>query len=377
MAQLERPFSAERASAQAVREQARTVLSIPELATVLNAVPSVLLILNPQRQVIFANRGCLELLGLSSAEELYGKRPGEILECDHACESPGGCGTSESCRSCGAAQAIFACERGTSSVQECRIRRRNGSALDMRISTTPFHYRGEHWTVLAASDISHEKRRQALERVFFHDLLNTAGSIMGYSELLRFSHPGEVQSISSSLVRLTESLAEEIRAQRDLVLAETDDLRVAWEPLNARALLLEVVEICSQHSVAQGRVIQVREDIADAFLTSDGRLIRRVIGNMIKNALEASEPGQTVEIGCTLKDRRLTFSVRNPACIPREIQTQVFQRSFSTKGGGRGLGTYSMKLLGERYLHGKVWFTSSPHDGTTFNASFPQAPPPQ
>jgi sensor histidine kinase regulating citrate/malate metabolism len=44
----------------------------------------------------------------------------------------------------------------------------------------------------------------------------------------------------------------------------------------------------------------------------------------------------------------------------------LFRRSFSTKGRGRGIGTYSMKLLGEKYLKGRVWFTSSPNAGTTF-----------
>jgi sensor histidine kinase regulating citrate/malate metabolism len=44
----------------------------------------------------------------------------------------------------------------------------------------------------------------------------------------------------------------------------------------------------------------------------------------------------------------------------------MFKRSFTTKGIGRGLGTYSMKLLGEKYLKGKVGFESSKQNGTTF-----------
>ena len=51
---------------------------------------------------------------------------------------------------------------------------------------------------------------------------------------------------------------------------------------------------------------------------------------------------------------------------------QFFQRSFSTKSSGRGLGTYIMKLLSERYLDGKVSFASTEDDGTTFYASFPK-----
>jgi len=42
---------------------------------------------------------------------------------------------------------------------------------------------------------------------------------------------------------------------------------------------------------------------------------------------------------------------------------QVFNRSFSIKGGDRGLGTYSIKLLSERYLNGEVGFTSEEGTG--------------
>jgi Signal transduction histidine kinase regulating citrate/malate metabolism len=57
--------------------------------------------------------------------------------------------------------------------------------------------------------------------------------------------------------------------------------------------------------------------------------------------------------------------------MPREVQLQLFQRSFSTKGSNRGLGTYSMKLLTERYLHGSIAFTVSEEEGTTFFARYP------
>jgi Histidine kinase-, DNA gyrase B-, and HSP90-like ATPase len=53
--------------------------------------------------------------------------------------------------------------------------------------------------------------------------------------------------------------------------------------------------------------------------------------------------------------------------MPEAVQLQMFQRSFSTrKGRGRGIGSYSVKLLIEKYLHGKVWFVSREPEGTTF-----------
>jgi sensor histidine kinase regulating citrate/malate metabolism len=65
--------------------------------------------------------------------------------------------------------------------------------------------------------------------------------------------------------------------------------------------------------------------------------------------------------------------VNNPTFMPRDVQLQVFKRSFSTKGAGRGIGTYSMRLLASRYLGGTVDFTTSEADGTTFRVRLSRA----
>ena len=99
----------------------------------------------------------------------------------------------------------------------------------------------------------------------------------------------------------------------------------------------------------------------------------RVLGNMLKNGLEATAQGQTVTMDCLDQGQEVVFAVHNPAVIPEEVQLQVFQRSFSTKGQpGRGIGTYSMKLLGEQYLGGKVAFVSRSPEGTTFTLTLPK-----
>ena len=105
---------------------------------------------------------------------------------------------------------------------------------------------------------------------------------------------------------------------------------------------------------------------------SDKTQVLRIIGNMLKNALEESSEGDTVKAGCDLtNDNQIRFWVWNSQYIPKRVQLQIFNRSFSTKGVGRGIGTYSMKLLGERYLKGKVDFTSETNDGTTFFLTLP------
>jgi len=99
---------------------------------------------------------------------------------------------------------------------------------------------------------------------------------------------------------------------------------------------------------------------------TDPRLLDRVLSNMVINALEAEPSGSTVTVGCEKKPGAVRFWVRNPGYILPENQARIFDGSFSTKGRNRGLGTYSMLLLGERFLQGSVGFSTDPDRGTTF-----------
>ena len=55
------------------------------------------------------------------------------------------------------------------------------------------------------------------------------------------------------------------------------------------------------------------------------------------------------------------------------MKNQIFQRFFTTKGPGRGLGTYSVKILVEEYLSGSVLFESTKDKGTIFKVVLNQS----
>ena len=113
--------------------------------------------------------------------------------------------------------------------------------------------------------------------------------------------------------------------------------------------------------------------VCEGTIITDRQLLRRVLGNMLKNALEATLPHGTVTLSCMDGGDAMTFCVHNPGVMPPEVQLQIFQRSFSTKGeSGRGIGTYSMKLFGERYLGGTIDFVSNQEEGTTFHLRLPK-----
>jgi signal transduction histidine kinase len=367
---------AERASADKTQQQCRYFSDLPMLRLLLDSVPSNIFILNPERQAVFANQTVLDFLGGAQGQSLCGLRTGEAFGCIHSCKTEGGCGTTKFCSTCGAAKAILASQKGVQSIQECRMMRgQDQEPLDLRVWATPFTMGSEQFTFFAAADISHEKRRRALERIFFHDILNTAVGLRGFVQLLGETDTdlSMVEEFRNMTHGLSERLIEEINAQRELNAAENNELSVHPETINSLKLLKQIADMYRGHEVAKQRHIRIDSGAQEATFTSDPVLLRRVIGNMLKNALEATQPDETVTLGCELMDKGIQFWVHNPNFMPSEVQLQVFQRSFSTKGAGRGLGTYSIKLLTERYLKGKVSFTTSPETGTTFQAWYPMA----
>ncbi len=290
----------------------------------------------------------------------------------------GGCGATEFCSTCGAAKAILGAQRGETGEKEWLVTRKDGlAALDLRGKSSPLEVRGERFTFLAITDISDEKRRIALERIFFHDILNEAGNIRGLFEIIRFERPEMIDEYSEMLDKTINVLIDEIIAQKDLVAAESDTLTVKPGLVNSIELLREIIGVYKFHQVATKRHIQLNDDAEEIAFTTDRSLLSRVLGNMVKNALEASKPGETVTLGCRSPGDEVEIWVHNPGVMPREVQLQLFKRSFSTKSGSRGLGTYSMKLLTEQYLGGRVTFSSSQKTGVRFSAVYPLNPPPE
>lgn len=364
---------AERAAEADLRRQVAYFSAETLTRHLLDAVPGILAILNDHRQIVYANQALQSLLGVADREPLSGLRPGEALDCIHARRTEGGCGTTENCSTCGAVLSILAGLTGKNDVRECRITRcvqGQMEAMDLEVHSVPLDYRDERFTVFAVSDISHEKRRVVLESLFFHDILNVAGSIRGFAELLRDYDPVDKEEIFALIHAAADRVIDEIQAQRMVAAAESKELRVHPETILSREFLRQLVEIYRRHEAAENRQLVLEPAIAEIVLVSDRTLLGRVLGNMIKNALEASRTGETVTVGCRQADGRIVFTVHNPAVIPHQAQLQIFQRSFSTKGCGRGLGTYSMRLL-SGYLQGEVSFTSCEREGTIFRASYP------
>jgi signal transduction histidine kinase len=362
---------AERSSDDKLQAEKRSIESIEQFRELLNSLPYVAAILNKQRQIVFTNDVLLETLDNVTIDDILGKRPGEALSCINAFKGSGGCGTSVHCRVCGTVRTVLESQNsGKKAIQESRITSLiNGEEVsaDFMVSATPFHWNKQEFTILTLTDISHEKRRRALEKIFFHDIINKAGSLTGFIDMLKdLKDTSNIKDYLKLAGTLSDELTEEILAQRSLLAAESGELETEFNSVKSLDILQKNVDQILNHYVALNRKIEIHRKSVNIELRTDPALLNRILTNMLKNALEATSEKEKVQIGCDSKDGKIIFWVHNNRIMPEEVKLQVFQRSFSTKGSNRGLGTYSIKLLGEKYLKGRVRFKSEENFGTRF-----------
>jgi len=339
-----------------------------DVKMVLDSVMDFICILDSHRQAVFVNQTLLDFLNCLDINIIIGKRFGEIIHCIHSDENDTGCGTTDFCEKCGALAATLASLDGGRGMEECRVTTdKDGKAIDLGVITSPLEIDGDKYVIAIFVDISNAKRRGVLERIVFHDILNIASVISNIAHLIIQAPPDEKENLTTKLFTNTLRLIEEIKSHQILAFAEKSELKINFSDININELVNDVALIMKHHPVCNNKKIVVKQIPKDLYLTSDKVLLKRILINLLKNALEASEEGKQVTIGATGKNKKIIFSVHNSSYMPKEVQLQIFRRSFSTKGAGRGLGTYSAKLFTETYLDGEIWFETKKKKGTTFH----------
>ncbi|HSV27634.1 MAG TPA: ATP-binding protein [Sedimentisphaerales bacterium] len=364
---------AERATSEELHAQISLAANASPIPRMLDSIMDMALLLNRHRQIVFCNSVVVETFGLTQRDAIYGLRPGEAIGCINARRHNGGCGTAEHCMVCGAVNAILAALDGRQHEAECRILQNGGDAINLDVKATPFRLASEGLILLAMRDTSEQVRHQVMERMFHHDILNTACGIKLLSAQKTWSRRANnaFENIHKGITRLIN----EIQFQQDMNAAENGRLVITQSPIRIADLIEELVEAWKPLAAIHHCHIQPCCHTADISINTDKRLLARIISNMLKNAIEASKEGEIVAVTVSSGRDHLSVSVSNKAVIPKEHQLQIFQRSFSTKGHGRGIGTYSMKLLTEKYMGGSIGFTSEEMQGTVFPITLPLGGP--
>ncbi len=193
-----------------------------------------------------------------------------------------------------------------------------------------------------------EDRRLAMlgrmSAVLAHEIRNPLASLKGHAQLLEerlesgsadqrkaarvVDEARRLETITNDLLDLSRSGPIDIRSvdPAELVRASVDDLG--------------------------GQVVRVDTAAApDRWMLDERRFRLNVLGNLLRNAVEASPPDRPPEIRVSMQHRRLIFAVRDfgPG-IPEGNETRIFDPFFTTRVSGTGLGLSLARRIVD--LHG-------------------------
>jgi PAS domain S-box-containing protein len=180
---------------------------------------------------------------------------------------------------------------------------------------------------------------------------------------------------SSEKEDLTESL-ETIEDQVAYINKIVSDLQDFVKPLNPKIEEVDLQKLVKDAflSSAIPENIKVLISVADDLrqLAVDRYFIKRVLVNLITNAIQAMPDGGTLTVKATQENGMARISVEDTGLgIPEENRNEIFKPLFTTKSKGQGFGLAVCKRLVEAHNAGSITFESEAGKGSKFTIQVP------
>jgi signal transduction histidine kinase len=169
--------------------------------------------------------------------------------------------------------------------------------------------------------------------------------------------------------RMVSSLLDTSRLQAGQKIASLS--RVVYQDV-----VREAIDTVRPTAESSKFILKTRLDKAPIELMMDPDMIRRVIINLLENALKYSAEGLTVKVGLTRKNDDAILWVQDEGRgISPEDQEIIFERYMrASNSGGKtrslGLGLAFCKLAVEGH-GGKIWVESKLGKGSRFTFTLP------
>ncbi len=227
------------------------------------------------------------------------------------------------------------------------------------------------------------KQREQLFQFIVHDLKNPLSAIQMGLELLGErddSTPAaqaqirRLRDTSHAMGRMIQNILDIGRAEEvGLELRKTRFSLRAWIPQ-----LLQEVEAQARHRNQK----VAWESPVDLEIVADQEFLRRLLLNLVDNALKFSPSGSRTEIEARATKESVRLEVRDQGPgIPEPMREQVFGKfirldaSDAATLSGSGLGLAFCQLVAEAH-GGRIWVEGNTPKGSVFVLEIPRAPAP-
>ena len=235
--------------------------------------------------------------------------------------------------------------------------------------------------VLSFVDIDDRKKLEKVQRLAAigetagmvgHDIRNPLQAIIGDVYLART----ELASTSESEEKkcALESL-QEIEKNIDYINKIVSDLQDYAKTINPVAQETNLEALCKEAAAGKDVPKNIKAscnvDSTAKIIVVDSTLLRRILGNLVSNAIQAMPNGGELTLRAHQEESDIVIAVQDTGIgIPDKVKPKLFTPLFTTKSKGQGLGLAVVKRMVEA-LNGTVTFESVEGNGTTFIIRFP------
>ncbi len=266
---------------------------------------------------------------------------------------------------------------------ETELIRRDGATLPVEVYIRRVTI-GEHemlqWIL---RDIRERKQldtlRDDLAAMIYHDLRSPLANIISSLDILQTILPADsveaIQPVFQIAVRAADRLQRLISSLLDINRLEAGQQITSKRPVQPVALVEEAVEVT--HILAESKHQMLTTIAADdlPLLFADADMIRRVLINLIENAIKYTPMQSAIQVGCQREDGWVRFWVKdNGPGIPADALELIFEKFNRLQGDrypkGLGLGLAFCRLA-VRAHGGKIWVESKLGEGSLFVFTLP------
>ena len=164
----------------------------------------------------------------------------------------------------------------------------------------------------------------------------------------------------------TDTLQQMAQELLDLAMIESGRAEFILKPAELSAIVREAGEQFVEQAERQGLTIEAQVPAGISVLV-DGQQIRRVLGNLLHNAIKFTPPGGTIQITAETGGEWVTVAVTDSGPgIPPEERDRVFERFYRSDrardGSGTGLGLAIAKHIVQAH-GGRIWVEQPPTPG--------------
>jgi PAS domain S-box-containing protein len=311
-------------------------------------------------------------------------------------------------------ESVANAQEGSENVSTWRHRRKDGSIIDVEITSYSLNFSGRPAEVIVAVDVTQRKRDEAEKRKFIeslaatnqelelrnreverattmksrflasmsHELRTPLNAIVGFSELLAEETAGALNVKQKRFVDHIKGgsahLLQLINDILDLSKIEAGQLELRCEDFQVRDALPEVLSII--RPLATAKNIKVQQTLSGGGAVHADRVrFKQILYNLLSNAVKFTPKAGTISLECCDRGDHVSLSVADTGIgIRHEDQQLIFEEFRQVEGNskaaqqGTGLGLAITRRLVEQQ-GGKISVESELGKGSRFTFTLPAA----